>query len=372
MKTGRINKIVLWAMMCLVLWCCKPPDRTYPLVETPIRDANFYELSLSEVERIVKAHPNNPDAHFKKAIYLQALGKTEEALSAVKQAINLDPTPDYLMKEADLLLSTGDYELALARISRAQILGGDYPDLWHLMATLNYLAGNYEDARSEVDKALQKYPDGINYYCIKGQIEWAQNDTIAALSSFLKSVDHPETKYESLKYLAIINRAMGDYQQAFYYLDRNLQSNMDDRDLLMEKGTLFSESAQYDSALIIFHFLRNQDTTDFVPFYESAQAHYHIRRYDSALYYTDRSLQMHPGHLPSILTQARVYDRRRYYGTALKKYHEILTIDSTYVPAVEELAKLKGKIAYLQKIQRNREENAQVEKISPTIPPIRN
>lgn len=358
--------------MCLVLWCCRQPDKTYPLVEAPIQDTDFYQLSLTEVERVANNNPNNPDAHFKKALYLQALGQIEEALSAVRQAINLDPTPDYLMKEAELLLSQADNEKALARISRAQILGGDYPDLWHLMAKLNYLTGNYEDALSEVDKALQKYPKGINYFCTKGQIEWALHDTLVALNSFLKSVGHPETKYESLKYLATISKAMEDYQQAFYYLNQNLQSSPDDRDLLIEKGKLFIESAQYDSALTVFHFLRDQDTTDMVPFYESAQVHYHRRRYDSTLFYTDKSLQLHRGHLPSMLTQARVYDRRRYYGTALKKYQEILVIDSTYVPAVEELAKLKGKIAYLQKIQKDREENAQVETISPTRPPIRN
>ncbi len=372
MKKGRLNKIALWSWMCLALWCCKPADKAYPLLETPVQDANFYQLGLAAVERKVKADPNNPDAHFKKALYLEALGQTDEALSAVKQAINLDPTPDYLMKEAELLLSKGDHQRALASISRAQILGGDYPDLWHLMAKLNYLAGNYQDARSDVDNALQKYPKGINYYCIKGQIEWVLHDTIFALSSFLKSVGHPETKYESLKYLTTISKAMGDYQQSFHYLDQNLQSNIDDPDLLIEKGKLFAESQQYDSALIIFRFLRHQDTTDFVPFFESAQVHYYTRRYDSTLFYTDKSLQLHQGHLPSMLMQARVYDRRRYYGTALKKYHEILAIDSTYVPAVEELAKLKRKIAYLQKIQRDREENAQVETISPTRPPIRN
>ncbi len=372
MKTNRLNNIVLWSWMLLVLWCCRQPDKTYPLVEVPKQDTNFYQVGLSEIERMVKTDPNNPDAHFKKALYLQALNQTNEALSAVKQAINLDPTPDYLMKAAELLLSKGDHETALARISRAQILGADYPDLWHLMSKLNYLSGNYEIARSEVNKALQRYPRGINYFCTKGQIEWALNDTLVAFNSFLKSVGHPETKYLSLKYLATISRAMGDYQQAFYYLDQNLQSNKDDRTLMMEKGKWLTESARYDSALVIFHFLLHQDTTDFVPLYEAAQVHYYTRRYDSTLYYTDKSLHLQPGHLPSVLMQARVYDRRRYYGTALKKYKEILAVDSTYVPAVEELAKLKGKIAYLLKIQKNREENAQVETISPTKPPIRN
>ena len=265
-----------------------------------------------------------------------------------------------------------DYATALSRISRAQILGGDYPDLWHLMAELNYLEGNYEVALSEVGQALLKYPAGTNYFCTKGKIEWALQDTLVAFNSFNKSVAHPETNYESLLYLEIISKAKGEYDKAFEFLERNLLSNPRDRVLLKEKGKLLMETAQYDSALVIYHILIDQDTTDYVPFYESALVHYQIRRYDSTLYYTDQSLLLYKQHLPSMLTQARVYDRRRYYGTAIKKYQEIIAIDSTYLPAVDELAKLKGKIAYLQKIQKDREENAQVETITPTRPPVRN
>ena len=341
-------------------------------METPVQDVRFYQAGLTEIDRRLSANPDNPDVYFKKAIYLQALGRTDEALTAVKQAIALDVTPDYLMKEAELLVMNQDYTTALTRISRAQILGGDYPDLWHLMAELNYLEGNYEVALSEVGQALHKFPAGTNYFCTKGKIEWALHDTLVAFDSFNKSVGHPETNYESLLYLEIISRAKGEYDKAFEFLERNLSSNPRDRVLLKEKGKLLMETAQYDSALVIYHILIDQDTTDYVPLYESALVHYQIRRYDSTLYYTDKSLLLNKQHLPSMLTQARVYDRRRYYGTAIKKYQEIITIDSTYLPAVDELAKLIGKIAYLQKIQKDREENAQVETITPTKPPVRN
>ena len=174
-----------------------------------------------------------------------------------------------------------------------------------------------------------------------------------------------------MSYLAVISRARGDFPQAFAYLDLNLSDNPDDRKLLIEKGQLLSETAQYDSALVIYHLLKKTDSTDYLPFYEAALVHYQIRRYDSALYYSDKSMALQENHLPSMLIQARIYDRRRYYGTAIKKYREIVAIDSTYTPAVEELLKLQGKIAYLQKIQRDREENAQVETISPTKSPIK-
>ncbi len=366
----RFSKNLVLVSLVLTI-SCQQQDRSYPLVEVPEVGAAFYQSSLTEAERLVEADPDNPDAYYKKAIYLEAVGRIDEALSTVKQAINLDPAPDYLLKEAQLLEHTGDYETALARVSRAQILGGDYPDLWHLMAKLNYLQGNLNSALSEVNQALLKYPESLTYYCTKGKIEWALNDTLKALESFSNSVTSPETSYESLKYLALINQSTGDFEKAFAYLDQNLKEYPKDREVLLHKGKLFSENGQYDSALVVFHYLSVTDSTDIEPLYQSAVAHFHKRWYDSTLYYAQKALQIDDHHLPSLLAEARVYDRRTYYGTSMRKYGEILAIDSTYQPAVEELAKLKGKVAYLQKIRQDREANLQVETISPTKPPIR-
>ena len=360
--------LVFLAMACCF---CRQQDETYPLVEVPRIGVEFYQVGLNEAERLVKANPNNPDAYFKKAIYLEALGRTSESLTAVKQAINLDPDPDYLIKEAELLEIAGDPQTALARASRAQILGGDYPELWHLMARLSYQLGNLEMALEEVNQAMQKYPESLSYYCTKGKIQWALNDTVSALNSFSKSALEPNTQYESLKYLTMINRMTGDHQEAFEYLAQNLKMSPEDPDLLMEKGKLLSETAQYDSALMVFHDLREMDSTNLEPLYQSAQVHFQMKRYDSTLYYTDKSLRLDSLHLPSRMTDARVYDRLTYYGTSIRKYQEILDIDSTYVPAVEELAKLLGKVAYLQKIREEREANSQVEIISPTKPPVK-
>ena len=366
-----INSTFWVALLGLSSWCCQPQDRSYPLVDAPVAGVEFYQASLAEVEQQVESDPDNPDAYYKKAIYLEALGQTAPALSAVKQAINLDPSPDYLMKEAQLLEATGDYETALARVSRAQILGGDYPDLWHLMAKLNHLQGNQKTALSEVNQALQMYPESLSYYCTKGKIEWALKDTIKAINSFYKSMTHPETRYESMKFLASIHRVNGDYAKSFEYLNRNLKHSPQDRDMLLEKGKLYLDVVQYDSALMLFRRLQMMDTTDIEPLYQAAQAHFHKRWYDSTLYYTQTVLTLDEHHLESLLTEARVYDKRTYYGTSMRKYQQILEIDSTYQPAVEELAYLKGKIAYLQKIKEDREANSQVDIISPTRPPIR-
>ena len=360
-----VNKLLFLGLAILVVCACQRKDLSYPLVEVPNPNTDFYESAITEVERRVQSNPNNPDAHFKKAIYLEALGDSEGSLAAIRQAITLDATPEYLMKEAELLMILEDYESALNSVSRAQLLGGDYPDLWHLLARLNYRQGAFELALTQVDKALQKHPKGTQYHLIKGQTQWVLHDTLGAISSLQKAKEHEDVRYQALKELVALNKAAGDYESAFEYLLQNRQEQKGDLNLIFVQGQLLKETAQFDSALSVFNYLSKFDSSDFRPFFESSLIHFDVRRYDSALYYSDKVLALKPDHLPAMLTKARVYDRRTYYSSALKSYQAILAIDSTYTPAAEELEKLNGKIAYLQRIRQSRERNAGLRILTP-------
>ena len=56
------------------LGSCQQQDKSYPLVEVPEVGMEFYQASLTEVEKLVQSDPDNPDAYYKKAIYLEAAG----------------------------------------------------------------------------------------------------------------------------------------------------------------------------------------------------------------------------------------------------------------------------------------------------------
>ncbi len=344
---------------------CKPEDQNYPLVEAPVANSEFYSSGLEAVARKVESNPSNADAHYKQAIYLQASGSVNAALNAIRQAISLDATPEYLMKQAELFKLTEDYEAALNSISRAQLLGGDYPEIWHMMADLNYRQSNYAVALNQVNQALVKHPQGVNYNLIKGKIQWAQGDTLAAVKSLERAKDHPEVRYSALKLLVSVNRSRGQYQTAFNYLKQNQQEQKGDLSLNFTQAQLLRETDKYDSALTILHNLQRFDSTDYRLFHETGMIYWQKRWYDSALFYSERTTALEPQFLPALLTQARVHNRRTFYSKSKEIYESIMAIDSTFVPAKEELEKLNGKIAYLQLIRRNRERNAGLKLLTP-------
>ena len=358
-------KYTAWYLVIIICALgCKSEDQSYPLVEAPSANSEFYSSGLAAIEQRVKASPSNADAHYKRAIYLQASGAVPEAIGAISQAISLDPTPEYLMKQAELFKLTDNYEAALNSISRAQLLGGDYPELWHLMADLNLQQGNLRQALNQVNTALQKHPQGSNYYLAKGKIQWALNDTLSAVRSLMIAKDHPEVRYPALNLLVDLHQSRGKYDEAFKYLRQNQQDQNGDLSLNFKEAQLFREIEKYDSALLILQNLQRYDTSDFRLYHESSEVYWHMRWYDSALHHSERASALKNDFLPALLTQARVHDRKRFYSKSREIYESIIAIDSTFVPAKEELEKLNGKIAYLQLI-RNRERNAGVKLLTP-------
>ena len=145
---------------------------------------------------------------------------------------------------------------------------------------------------------------------------------------------------------------------------QNQQEQKGDLSLNFTQAQLYRETQKYDSALGILHNLRRYDTSDFRLFHETGMIYWQKRWYDSALYYSERTTALNAQYLPALLTQARVYDRRTYYSKSKEIYESIMAIDSTFVPAKEELEKLNGKIAYLQLV-RNRERNAGLRLLTP-------
>ncbi len=364
MRSLKMNKIIGIILLASLLGC-KRNDPSYPLVNIPTADTEFYRSGLEVVERQARNNPENPDAQFKKAIYHQAVGNTDAALAAIRQAISLDPNPQYLMTEAQLYAGKEQYTDAINSLSRAQLMGGDYPEIWHLQAQMHYRIGEHRAALAQIENAIKKFPQGTNYQLTRGRIKWTLHDTVGAEKALMIASEDPTTQYEALKLLVEINRADQNYEKAFEYLQQNRRNHKGDPALVFELGQLMRESGNPDSALVIFNHLKNKDTSDYRLYQQLGLCHFQRRNYDSTLYYTQKTLELSENHLPALLVQARVYDRRRYYSAAVQTYQAILALDSTYVPAVEEFQKLQGKIAYLQRIEATRQRNAEVKTLEP-------
>ena len=111
-----------------------PLERAYYLY-----DRNDFTGCISQVDEYLKAHPDDPEALFRKGIAYMKLRKYPEALEAFRKGAALPAAPD---------------------------------DVWH--GWLLIREGNTLDMLQRRDEALQLYQQALNYADVNASHQWAQ------------------------------------------------------------------------------------------------------------------------------------------------------------------------------------------------------
>ena len=357
--------LLFWALSIITLSACQDKRLSYQINEAPKVDSSFYVQALDALDNAIAREPNNSDAYFKKALYEHKLGNLNSSFSNINRALIFDKNnPDYLFLEAQIYKQQDEDSLALENALLVENLGAGNPRLWRLISDLYYQQQQYIRALQYNSKAISINPNGPYHYQ-QGLCLLAMQDTLGAKKSFLRSLQQNQFRYETLKVLSSLEIQSQSYDQAFQYLGLNLETDPDNNQLNYDLGVLLTLTGQPDSAKAVLWDLLAEDTTDFKVMHQLSLAHLQKRRYDSALFYTQKALTFNEADLDIMLTQARVYDRRRYYTSALRQYEEIIAIDSTFLTAQEELTSLRRKVIYLQRAAQ-RESVRPINTIRPT------
>lgn len=174
-------------------------------------------------EDLVFADPNNLVAYNYGIGALTAMGKYDEATELVKAALAVYPeSKDLRLKEAGILSQAGRHEEAVAALTE---LYKDYPFNSNIKGSLieaMYLYGKQQEETGEKKKAREIYEEIL---LIK------PSESLAAIK------------------LANLLIAREDYADALVVVNKSLEINKDNNDLILLKGIIFEKMENYDSAI---------------------------------------------------------------------------------------------------------------------------
>lgn len=340
---------------CAVLLLCYACDSYQPQKMALLEDYGNDELKAINIA--TQKYPRTSTNFYKKGLILWNLGHRKEALESISRAVEMnDGQGEYHLFLAQTYVENDSMKAAFQAARKAESLSLDTLVLNVLLADLYLNNGNYPKALENIDKALQKDANDPNNYLRKGKILLAMERPEAAEQSLLKSLSLDGQNTESSKALADIYLQRDDYENALTYIDQNLSKEPDDDDFLYKKGIALSHTGQASQAIGLFRKVVAQNESYAPAFSQLGSVYYQKRNYDSARYFANRALKLKEKDKDALLTLARVADRKKGYWVALKHYEDILSIDSTFTPAVVEHKKLKGKIAWLQYLEKNKVE----------------
>jgi tetratricopeptide (TPR) repeat protein len=233
--------------------------------------------AIADYTAVIGDDPNYPEYYFDRGNLLRRVGRNAEALGDYDTAIALSPPfPEVFYNRADLKYAVGDLTGALADFTYVLELDPRFLDAYINRASLLIELDQLDDARADVAAGLAVDPDAAYLHCILGQLDEAAGDPAAARGAYdtalsidpdlqaawagraslrfdggdlsgaladlqraLNIGESPELRANRATVLQAANR----WSEALADLERALQSEPDDTDLLNSRQRCLTQLA---------------------------------------------------------------------------------------------------------------------------------
>jgi tetratricopeptide (TPR) repeat protein len=244
-------------------------------------------------------------------------------------------------------------------------------EIYKDMAKAYYMTGKFKLADHYLKRALQLDSKDWELYFIKAETAELLGDSLSTYVNYEQAYDlHPsDTVFNRMFDYAMEQENM---KRAARYISKDYIRHPGSPDLLYRAGNYFSRSGRLDTTFYLYHKVMVMEPGRVRSYDGLASSFYDQARYDSALFYVGRALEIDSTALDSHLIRARTLAKKYYYGDARKEYLYIIEMDSTHTIARDELKKLDRKVAYLRSLKKYEKRKEDVKMIKPLKPKVLN
>jgi len=196
-------------------------------------------------------------------------------------------------------------------------------------------------ALSLLENEISTDPNYAPYYYVKGRIYYARGQYEQALEQFETALDKKSKLYEALYYKGLVLLELDQLKEAEKVFERGLKKSKDEEALFHNgMGLLLMERGQYTDADVEF---RKASTVgpDRAEYHANlGDANYYSEFYPLAISEYNKVIEMDTTNLDIYFRLARAYVAQGQYSEALDQLRVVLTRDSTYTYAWEEIGRL--------------------------------
>jgi tetratricopeptide (TPR) repeat protein len=172
-------------------------------------------------KRAIELDPNYSTAHHWYALYLEAMGRLDEAIAETKRAQETDPLSLIANVTAgQALYFARRYDQAIEQARRAIEMDPSFYLAHWLLAMVYEQAGRYEDAIAEGQKALNASGGAPSALSVLGHAYAASGKRSEALKVLAELKNLSKQRYVSPLYIAVIYVGLGDKVHALEWLEK--------------------------------------------------------------------------------------------------------------------------------------------------------
>jgi Tfp pilus assembly protein PilF len=175
-----------------------------------------------ECKRAIELAPSSAETHLAYGVFLEKMGRNEEALNEFNEALHLDPVSVFVRTcTIYLLIRMGEYERANKSLKEATTLD--------LNISYNFIEGVLASYKGNYDKSiciLEKTVPGIFSNLFEswlGYVYGRSGKRHNAENMVHSMIERKRTRYAASVHIAFIYQGLGDYDHAFEWLELALK-----------------------------------------------------------------------------------------------------------------------------------------------------
>ena len=293
---------------------------------------------LAELNKKIKANPNDASLYYQRADYLLNNGNIPDALMNFIVSLDLDSTNvNTWSKLSDVYMLMDNYIEAENSMIQALKLEPDNEETLLKIAKYYIIFFNYEDSKSYLDRLLMKNNLNAQAYELYGTYYLEQGDTAKAITSFNRAIEIDDNLFESYFSLALLYDlrsnpvAIDYYRNAIRVNPNNLYTHYRLALYLQEK------SGKIDEAMTIYNEILEKDPHYYFALYNIGYI-YLVYKIDprTALDYFRQAAEFSDRKTPDALyNMAYCLELLGNKKEARRLYKQILEIFSDYQLAIE-------------------------------------
>jgi tetratricopeptide (TPR) repeat protein len=289
----------------------------------------------------IKQFPQNQDLYLQRAVLLSQNNRHELAMTDYKKAWEMKPEQHIALQYVSNLMLVNRPEEAVKLLKESLTKWPGNPDLHRRLSEIYTQVGETKKAIAQYDEWAQQ--DSLNFevWYEKGVLLAQLKDTPAAIQALEKSYHVQPINYNGLAlaslYAATLNPKVITICDDLIRKDTSGIIN----DVLYLKGSFYSDTKQYDKAMVMFNECISHDWKFADAYIEKGIVLYELKHYDSALKVFTMAATVANINPDAWYWMGRCYEVLGNKDLALVNYQRALAIDRKFTEAREGIRRVK-------------------------------
>ncbi|GAB2860837.1 PEP-CTERM system TPR-repeat protein PrsT [Pseudoduganella ginsengisoli] len=253
------------------------------------------EESVALLDQALQAEPKNPLLLAAKGRLAKINGDEEGAMRLADEALAVAPqSPEALMFKADLLRVQRKTDEAIAQYDKVIAAKPNHRSAHIEKAYLELTAGQYDKAQADLDKAKKITPGSMLVTYTQALLDFSQNKNSAAQESVQKVLRVAPDHMPTILLAGALALRMGSVQQAEQHLRKYLEKNPDNVYARKMLASALLKTGQSPDALSVLTPALKGDSDDLQVYALAGETYMQARDFNKASEYFEKASSKAP------------------------------------------------------------------------------